>query len=131
MNPKTQQVLVTYSRPFWRELGMSGNVMSYGGGPIQQLYDSSGPNDSAGPHALCGFVLGNGARQPPPDDALRPQVGGHSQKKPVAHTHRYANNLQRLVESVSRVAHPMFLCCSLDLLRLLGTLLVDVLHFQC
>lgn len=57
---------------------MSGNMMSYGGGPIQQLYDSCGPEGSTGPHALCGFVFGNGARQPPPDDALRPQVGGRS-----------------------------------------------------
>lgn len=70
-----RQVLVTYPRPFWRELGMSGNAMSYGGGPIQQLYDSCGPDDSSdGPHALCGFVFGNGGGEPAADDILRPQV---------------------------------------------------------
>lgn len=54
---------------------MSGNAMSYGGGPIQQLYDSSGPDGKKGsPHALCGFVFGSGEAEPPMDAVLRPQV---------------------------------------------------------
>lgn len=71
---REKQVLVTYSRPFWRELGMSGNAMSYGDAPIDQLYDSCGPNGGEPPHALCGFVFGNGAREPPADDVLRREV---------------------------------------------------------
>lgn len=65
-------MLVTYQRPFWREKGLSGNGMGYGGGPIQQLYDSCGP-DGGGPYALCGFIFGAGAELPG-DDILRPQV---------------------------------------------------------
>ena len=54
---------------------MSGNGLRAGGsGPIQQLYDSSGPDGGEGPHALCGFVFGSGAGEPPGDDVLRPQV---------------------------------------------------------
>lgn len=53
---------------------MSGNAISYGGGPIQQMYDSCGPDGGDGPHALCGFVFGSGAKDPPADDILRPQV---------------------------------------------------------
>lgn len=73
-----EQILVTYSRPFWRELGMSGSAMSHGGGPIMQLYDSCGPDDRGeGPHALCGFVYGSGPSDSPPEDAtLRRQVCG-------------------------------------------------------
>lgn len=74
----TTKVLVTYSRPFWRELGMSGNAMSYGGGPIAQLYDSCGPEhgSSKGPYALCGFIFGGaGANDALPDDeTLRLQL---------------------------------------------------------
>eukprot|EP00752_Nemacystus_decipiens_P005918 g5348.t1 len=69
---ETTKVLVTYPRPFWREHGLSGNGMGYGGGPIQQLYDSCGPNGSE-PFALCGFIFGAGAELPG-DDILRPQV---------------------------------------------------------
>ncbi|CAM9113169.1 unnamed protein product [Scytosiphon promiscuus] len=70
----TAKVVVTYQRPFWRELGLSGNGMSYSGeGPIQQLYDSCGARESDGPHALCGFIFGAGTDLPS-DDALRPQV---------------------------------------------------------
>lgn len=46
--------------------------MSYGGGIIQQLYDSCGPEGS-GPYALCGFIFGAGAELPS-DNSLRPQV---------------------------------------------------------
>lgn len=46
--------------------------MGYGGGPIQQLYDSCGP-DGSEPYALCGFIFGAGAELPS-DDVLRPQV---------------------------------------------------------
>lgn len=52
---------------------MSGNGMSYGEGPIQQLYDSCGP-DGSEPHAICGFIFGAGAELPS-DSSLRPQVG--------------------------------------------------------
>lgn len=58
---------------------MSGNAMSYGGGPIAQLYDSCGPESgsSNSPYALCGFVFGRGASDTlPGDDILRSQVGG-------------------------------------------------------
>lgn len=58
---------------------MSGNAMSYGGGPIAQLYDSCGPEhgSSKGPYALCGFIFGGaGANDALPDDeTLRLQVG--------------------------------------------------------
>lgn len=64
---------MTYRRPFWREKGLSGNGMGYGGGPIQQLYDSCGQGGSE-PYALCGFIFGAGAELPS-DDILRPQVG--------------------------------------------------------
>lgn len=47
--------------------------MGYGGGPIQQLYDSCGQGGSE-PYALCGFIFGAGAELPS-DDILRPQVG--------------------------------------------------------
>lgn len=63
---------MTYQRPFWREKGFSGNGMGYGGGPIQQLYDSCGP-DGSEPYALCGFIFGAGAELPS-DGILRPQV---------------------------------------------------------
>lgn len=46
--------------------------MGYGGGPIQQLYDSCGPEGSE-PYALCGFIFGAGAELPS-DNSLRPQV---------------------------------------------------------
>ncbi|CAN0116761.1 unnamed protein product [Ectocarpus fasciculatus] len=68
----TTKVLVTYQRPFWREQGLSGTGMGYGEGPINQLYDSCGPEGSE-PHALCGFIFGAGADLPG-DDILRPWV---------------------------------------------------------
>lgn len=61
---------------------MSGNALSSGGGPIQQLYDSSGPDGGEGPHALCGFVFGIGGREPPVDDILRLQVITRLGKRP-------------------------------------------------
>lgn len=63
---------MTYQRPFWREQGLSGTGMGYGEGPINQLYDSCGPEGSE-PHALCGFIFGAGADLPG-DDTLRLRV---------------------------------------------------------
>lgn len=79
---RNRQVLVTYQRPFWREQGLSGNGMSYGGGPIQQFYDSCGPEGSE-PYALCGFIFGAGADLPS-DSSLRPQVRTCFSEKVVA-----------------------------------------------
>ncbi|CAM9839370.1 unnamed protein product [Phaeothamnion confervicola] len=87
----TTKVLLTYDRPFWREMGASGAAMSHDG-PIHQLYDSSsgefkGANgalaggasaggtsaDGAPPQvaALCGFIFDG--RQVP-NDILKPRV---------------------------------------------------------
>lgn len=58
---------------------MSGNAVSYGGGPIQRLYDSCGSDGDEGPYALCGFIYGDGddrLSSLPPDDTLRVQVRG-------------------------------------------------------
>ncbi|CAM9294743.1 unnamed protein product, partial [Discosporangium mesarthrocarpum] len=70
---QTTKVLVTYPHPFWRDKGYSGDALSEGGGPIQQLYDSCGA-DGGEPAALCGFILSLGHDNPPPDDVLKPQV---------------------------------------------------------
>lgn len=45
------KVVAVYDRPFWRELGLSGYVLSCVG-PLQEIYDAS-PNKGAG--ALFGF----------------------------------------------------------------------------
>lgn len=47
---------LVYSRPFWRESGMSGTVFS-NVGPIPELYDHS--NDADNLYALKGFLNGN------------------------------------------------------------------------
>ncbi|GAA3332831.1 hypothetical protein GCM10020331_094480 [Ectobacillus funiculus] len=45
------KVVAVYDRPFWRELGLSGYVLS-AVGPLEEIYDAS-PNK--GPGALFGF----------------------------------------------------------------------------
>ncbi|ASK64008.1 amine oxidase [Virgibacillus phasianinus] len=45
------KVVAVYDRPFWRELGLSGYVLSCVG-PLQEIYDAS-PNNGSG--ALFGF----------------------------------------------------------------------------
>ncbi|CAM9768743.1 unnamed protein product [Ascophyllum nodosum] len=76
----TTKVLVTYQRPFWREMGLSGNAASYGGGPIQELYDSCGPPWRDRPYALCGFIFGDGTRGPRANDVFRPQILGQLER---------------------------------------------------
>lgn len=44
---------VLYERPFWRDMGLSGTVMSYIG-PLQEIHDAS-PNDGSR-GALTGFI---------------------------------------------------------------------------
>ncbi|HYI00731.1 flavin monoamine oxidase family protein [Hyalangium sp.] len=51
--------VATYSRPFWREAGLSGEAVS-DGGPVRLCFDDTGQN---GHHpALVGFFLGDTAR---------------------------------------------------------------------
>jgi len=53
------KVEVTYSRPFWRDKGLAGQVTS-DTGPIKLTYDNSPPDGSPG--VLLGFVEGHEAR---------------------------------------------------------------------
>lgn len=55
----TIKVLVFYGRPFWRELGLSGEVVS-DGGAVGVVFDNSGP--SGAPWCLVAFVVGQAAR---------------------------------------------------------------------
>lgn len=55
----TIKVLVFYARPFWRELGLSGEVVS-DGEPVGVVFDNSGP--SGAPWCLVAFVVGRAAR---------------------------------------------------------------------
>lgn len=48
-----------YSRPFWREAGLNGTVVSYQG-PVQVTYDASPPDGSPG--VIFGFIGGDLAR---------------------------------------------------------------------
>ncbi len=53
------KVVATYSKPFWREAGFSGEAVS-DVGPLRLCFDDSGPD---GHHpALVGFFLGDSAR---------------------------------------------------------------------
>lgn len=54
------KILVTYDRPFWRELGYSGEVVCTTG-PVTVWFDNCS-HDNAQP-ALLGFVVGKAARQ--------------------------------------------------------------------
>jgi len=47
------KVVVEYSRPFWRELGLSGDVISQRG-PLAEIHDASSNNSEA--YALFGFL---------------------------------------------------------------------------
>lgn len=47
------KVVVRYERPFWREAGLAGAVMSHVG-PMREVHDMSGPGGR--PAALFGFV---------------------------------------------------------------------------
>lgn len=51
--------IVTYPRPFWRDRGLSGEVVS-DRGPVKLVFDDSPADGSHG--ALVGFVSGNEAR---------------------------------------------------------------------
>lgn len=46
------KAVAIYNRPFWREGGLSGQVMSWGG-PLQEIHDASPPDTGYG--ALFGF----------------------------------------------------------------------------
>lgn len=45
--------VATYDRPFWRDLGLSGDAMSHCG-PLMEIHDASGPDGT--PAALFGFL---------------------------------------------------------------------------
>lgn len=68
----TTKCLAFYDRPFWREAGRSGEIVS-SLGPVSFTYDNSPPRGA--PHNLVAFVVGDAARrfagQP---DALRAAV---------------------------------------------------------
>jgi monoamine oxidase len=53
------KVMVLYEKPFWREEGLSGQVLS-DCGPIHTFYDNSPPDSSLG--VLLGFMEGENAR---------------------------------------------------------------------
>ena len=53
------KVLVTYGRPFWREDGYSGEVVS-SDGPMSIVYDNTSQDGKQA--ALVGFVVGKYAR---------------------------------------------------------------------
>ena len=53
------KLVVLYDEPFWRDQGLSGDVISYPG-PMQEIHDAS--PDTGGPYALFGF-LGIAAEQ--------------------------------------------------------------------
>jgi monoamine oxidase len=53
------KVTAVYGRPFWREEGMTGQVVSTGG-PVSVTFDDSPPDGSLG--AILGFVGGDQAR---------------------------------------------------------------------
>ena len=63
----TTKVIATYDRPFWREAGLSGEVVC-DSGPFSILYDNSPRDLRCG--ALVGFVVAKHARelQDVPDD---------------------------------------------------------------
>jgi monoamine oxidase len=52
--------MVRYPRPFWRDRGLSGQVVS-DAGPVKVLYDNSPPDGSNG--ILVGFFEGRAARE--------------------------------------------------------------------
>lgn len=56
----TVKVLVTYERPFWREAGYSGEVVS-SDGPFSCVFDNTSNDGKQA--ALVGFIVGKHARQ--------------------------------------------------------------------
>lgn len=56
----TVKVLALYDRPFWREAGLSGELVS-GGGPLSVTFDNT--SFSGDQPALVGFVVGRHARE--------------------------------------------------------------------
>lgn len=56
----TVKVLALYDRPFWREAGLSGELVS-GGGPLSVTFDNT--SFSGEQPALVGFVVGRHARE--------------------------------------------------------------------
>jgi monoamine oxidase len=58
-NGATIKVQAVYEKPFWREKGLSGTVVSLTG-PLQVVYDNSPPDGTPG--VLVGFAEGNVAR---------------------------------------------------------------------
>ncbi len=74
------KVQVVYARPFWRELGLNGQVLS-DAGPITVVFDNSPPQaerDSRTPGVLVGFAEGRQARSlgAEPPEARRAAVLG-------------------------------------------------------
>jgi monoamine oxidase len=53
------KVTVIYDRPFWRDQGLSGQVVTTGS-PVSVTFDDSPPDDSRG--AILGFIGGDQAR---------------------------------------------------------------------
>jgi monoamine oxidase len=53
------KVMVIYDKPFWREEGLSGQILT-DTGPIHTTYDNSPPDSSLG--VLLGFIEGENAR---------------------------------------------------------------------
>ena len=63
------KVVVTFTHPFWRDLGLAGSAISHVG-PMREIHDMSGPGGE--PAALFGFVpLAHGAPTPDHDDIRR------------------------------------------------------------
>jgi monoamine oxidase len=54
----TAKVVVRYSTPFWRDLGLAGAAISHIG-PLREIHDMSGPDGE--PAALFGFAAGAAA----------------------------------------------------------------------
>lgn len=69
----TTKILALYDRPFWREAGLSGEVVS-GEGPLSVVFDNTS-RDGRQP-ALVGFVVGRHARELAalPESARRTRV---------------------------------------------------------
>lgn len=55
------KVITAYGRPFWREAGWSGEVVT-GSGPVSLAFDVGGRDDE-GPGLLMSFLLGDAARR--------------------------------------------------------------------
>jgi monoamine oxidase len=67
----TIKVQAVYDRPFWRDQGMTGQVIS-GETPLTATFDNSPPD--GGPGVLMGFVVGDNARAYAVSDPARRQA---------------------------------------------------------